>query len=1013
MRLFVKRFVTMFAAAAMIMTQLVCVHAETDGYTLSYSINPDGTSVSVTGFETAPSGNYDLFIPRKVTIDGKSYIVTDIADGEISGGDCPRSIFGGSRKNGVTNNNASLKSVTFPNTLKRIGDGAFFACTGLTRLDFPDSLEEIGVQAFRFANNIQTYGILPPSLKKIDSWAFGDVAAMKGVISTPANISLGEKFLQSAVRGSGHGETAALIPGEGITVMPGIYRSSYIDTLVVPHSIKTGERSYFTNNELQWLREVYILNENFAFNNTGMITVGGKLEGKKTHWYVASQSVADKLIACSLSEEDITVLDSNVVALVENEDTYSIETCENGSIVLPEPQKDGYAFKYWTDGTGNYSAGDVYNAQHSVVMTPVYEKLDIRSTICLRSVASDSETAETGNAPIYKIVSDSLGGATAEVILTDENGFTESFEAYFDDNGVWVNKFNDSSYTSATVSGCTDYSAFCITNGGFEVIMPLKSPQTILYPTVNGVSELSEFSWSSSDVTVARVSDGVVTGVKSGTAVISAERDGERYEFTVIVKGEIALARENGTENEYMAEKKPITDAISAAIKSGDKPAFLEILSGSGSAKLADIKDIDTEDINNADESYLDEFADRMLTYKDFEFKNIDSISEFGDILAKEFAVGRLNHLSDVSGVENVINTNNPYYALATDNKYYKNYKEEILGKFVNYTAKNLAGVREDFVKAYVAAAIKNAPVYNSLETVFADLESEIGYNKTHYNENKCSDMYVTVINNTDKYSDIDELRKFIDSYTKKEDSGSGSTDGNSGSGSSGGRGSSGSGGGFSYSPGDAEKPPVVKQDRTQLFSDIANDRWSHDAIAYLVAKNALSGYSDGSFRPQQAVSRAEFAKIVASAFDYKRQTEPSADGEENSDAEPSATFADVSDGDWFAPYVLGLADAKIVSGDNNGAFNPNVGITRQEAAVILYRVLYGKNISDTAETGTMTVGDVGEIAEWAYTPVMQLIRSGIISGYSDGTFRPNGNITREETSKMIYELLYKLNGGN
>ena len=194
--------------------------------------------------------------------------------------------------------------------------------------------------------------------------------------------------------------------------------------------------------------------------------------------------------------------------------------------------------------------------------------------------------------------------------------------------------------------------------------------------------------------------------------------------------------------------------------------------------------------------------------------------------------------------------------------------------------------------------------------------------------------------------------------------------------------------------------------DTSPLFSDVENGRWSHAAIAYLISKGAISGYGDNTFKPETSITRAEFVKIAASAFSLVYEKPDGVD-----ETQDSFALSDVSESDWYYPYVRGAADAKAVTGDNNGRFNPHDKISREEAAAIILRIASIKGIN--ADAGTkIEIKDISDISDWAYTSVIQLMKMGIISGYSDGTFRPNGDITREEASKLIYELMYKMNGG-
>ena len=105
-----------------------------------------------------------------------------------------------------------------------------------------------------------------------------------------------------------------------------------------------------------------------------------------------------------------------------------------------------------------------------------------------------------------------------------------------------------------------------------------------------------------------------------------------------------------------------------------------------------------------------------------------------------------------------------------------------------------------------------------------------------------------------------------------------------------------------------------------------------------------------------------------------------------------------MADGDWFAPYVTKAASKEIVKGSGN-LFRPNDTITRQDASVILYRLLGGKVVfSDTA-----SFTDDTQISDYAKDAVAYLAGIKIINGMSDGSFQPNGLLTRAQAAVLIY----------
>ncbi len=171
---------------------------------------------------------------------------------------------------------------------------------------------------------------------------------------------------------------------------------------------------------------------------------------------------------------------------------------------------------------------------------------------------------------------------------------------------------------------------------------------------------------------------------------------------------------------------------------------------------------------------------------------------------------------------------------------------------------------------------------------------------------------------------------------------------------------------------------PVVP---TGTYSDVPNDFWAKDAIEILSQKGIISGY-DGSFRPDDTLSRCEMAKIISVAANLNGGR---------------ADFADVSENDWFYEYVAAAMQAGLING-YDGKFNPYTSITRQDVAVILYR-LFGHKLELAND---MNFKDSTLVADYAREAISSLSKAGIINGYEDGSFKPQNSITRAEIAKLM-----------
>lgn len=218
---------------------------------------------------------------------------------------------------------------------------------------------------------------------------------------------------------------------------------------------------------------------------------------------------------------------------------------------------------------------------------------------------------------------------------------------------------------------------------------------------------------------------------------------------------------------------------------------------------------------------------------------------------------------------------------------------------------------------------------------------------------------------------------------------------------SSGGGGFSGGGGGGAPASGGADtfvpaEPPSVTPEPTAPisacpFSDLSGAQWAKEAVEFLYKEGIVQGRSETEFAPNGELTRAELVKLVCEALNV-------------ADTNEEVVFGDVNSGDWFYTYVKKAAAAGIVLG-NGESFNPYGKVTREDAALILFRALgieKGEEIS---------FNDKGEISEYAKEAVAAMVKGGYVSGMGDGTFKPKSTLTRAQAAQLIYNILTK--GGN
>lgn len=139
-------------------------------------------------------------------------------------------------------------------------------------------------------------------------------------------------------------------------------------------------------------------------------------------------------------------------------------------------------------------------------------------------------------------------------------------------------------------------------------------------------------------------------------------------------------------------------------------------------------------------------------------------------------------------------------------------------------------------------------------------------------------------------------------------------------------------------------------------FPDVSDDAWFNKHIGYLENLNVLTGYEDGSFRPFDTITRGEIAAVIARAQKYNIISIDS-------------TFADVTDADWAKDYIMTLAEKEIVGGYENGTYGPYSPLTRAEAVTIINRVL-----APSKAVITFTPNDIA--GHWAEQAIMLAVNS-------------------------------------
>jgi len=178
-----------------------------------------------------------------------------------------------------------------------------------------------------------------------------------------------------------------------------------------------------------------------------------------------------------------------------------------------------------------------------------------------------------------------------------------------------------------------------------------------------------------------------------------------------------------------------------------------------------------------------------------------------------------------------------------------------------------------------------------------------------------------------------------------------------------------------------------------QKFSDVTKDYWAFSFIGEMIERKVLNGYPDGLFRPDDMVTRAEFAKIIVNAASLKVASTG------------RTSFADVSTKDWCNPFIETAKSYLTGFRDPNGAYlyKPDAPALREDIAIAIVKIKgYDTTIVDRSLIEKM-FKDIDSISESAKDYVALAVEKGLISGYPDSTFRGQDSITRAEAATLLW----------
>ena len=174
-------------------------------------------------------------------------------------------------------------------------------------------------------------------------------------------------------------------------------------------------------------------------------------------------------------------------------------------------------------------------------------------------------------------------------------------------------------------------------------------------------------------------------------------------------------------------------------------------------------------------------------------------------------------------------------------------------------------------------------------------------------------------------------------------------------------------------------------------FSDVPSNYWANDFIQALAARNIIAGFTDGTFRPETPVTRAQFAAMISKAF-------------QQSNIRSAVNFVDVPSNYWATGAIRDAYQMGFLTGYPGNVFKPSQNIPREQVLVSLAN---GLNLTASGSTTLNLFNDVANISDYARNSIAAATEKGLVVSYPNvSSLNPGQTATRAEVAAFIYQAL-------
>ena len=174
-------------------------------------------------------------------------------------------------------------------------------------------------------------------------------------------------------------------------------------------------------------------------------------------------------------------------------------------------------------------------------------------------------------------------------------------------------------------------------------------------------------------------------------------------------------------------------------------------------------------------------------------------------------------------------------------------------------------------------------------------------------------------------------------------------------------------------------------------FTDVRESDWFYDDVVFAYENGLFSGTSDTTFSPNTSMTRAMLVTVL-----YRLEGQPAVNGRSG--------FSDVQYNGYYEDAVTWAADNGIVNGTSTSTFSPNVNVTREQMAAILYRYAQYKKYNTAASSGLNSFSDHTSVSGYAVASLQWSVAEKLVNG-SNGKLMPTGNASRAQVAAILHRF--------